>query len=46
MFLHLAVKVTSIEMDAEFDTADGTSFASPITAGLRRCYGVLSAFKR
>jgi subtilisin family serine protease len=28
------VKVTSIEMDAEFDTADGTSFASPITAGL------------
>lgn len=28
------VKVTSIDMDAEFDTADGTSFASPITAGL------------
>ncbi len=28
------VRVTSIEKDAEFDTADGTSFASPITAGL------------
>lgn len=28
------VKVTSIDMDAEFNTADGTSFASPITAGL------------
>lgn len=28
------VKVTSIDKDAEFNTADGTSFASPITAGL------------
>lgn len=28
------VKVTSIDKDAEFDTADGTSFASPITAGV------------
>ncbi|RKR80643.1 subtilase family protein [Mucilaginibacter gracilis] len=28
------VKVTSIDKDAEFDTADGTSFASPITAGI------------
>jgi cell wall-associated protease len=28
------VKVTSINMDAEFNTADGTSFASPITAGV------------
>jgi len=28
------VKVTSIDMDAEFNTADGTSFASPITTGL------------
>ena len=28
------VKVTSIDMDAEFNTADGTSFASPITAGV------------
>jgi cell wall-associated protease len=28
------VKVTSIDMDAEFNTADGTSFASPITAGI------------
>ncbi|TSD62997.1 S8 family serine peptidase [Inquilinus sp. KBS0705] len=28
------VKVTSINMDAEFNTADGTSFASPITAGI------------
>ncbi|MDB4924838.1 S8 family serine peptidase [Mucilaginibacter sp.] len=27
-------KVTSIDMDAEFNTADGTSFSSPITAGL------------
>jgi subtilisin family serine protease len=28
------VKVTSIDLDAEFNTADGTSFASPITAGI------------
>jgi subtilisin family serine protease len=28
------VKVTSLNMDAEFNTADGTSFASPITAGV------------
>jgi len=28
------VKVTSIDEDAEFNTADGTSFASPITAGV------------
>jgi cell wall-associated protease len=28
------VKVTSIDMDAEFNTADGTSFASPIVAGI------------
>lgn len=28
------VKVTSIDMDGEFNTADGTSFASPITAGI------------
>ncbi|WP_374948740.1 S8 family serine peptidase [Mucilaginibacter sp.] len=28
------VKVTSIDMDAEYNTADGTSFASPITAGI------------
>jgi subtilisin family serine protease len=28
------VKVTSIDSDAEFNTADGTSFASPITAGI------------
>jgi cell wall-associated protease len=28
------VKVTSIDMDAEFNTADGTSFSSPITAGI------------
>lgn len=28
------VKVTSIDEDAEFNTADGTSFASPITAGI------------
>jgi cell wall-associated protease len=28
------VKVTSINMDGEFNTADGTSFASPITAGI------------
>ena len=28
------VKVTSIDMDAEFNTADGTSFASPIVAGV------------
>jgi cell wall-associated protease len=27
-------KVTSIDTDAEFNTADGTSFASPITAGI------------
>ncbi|MCC8424831.1 S8 family serine peptidase [Mucilaginibacter sp. UR6-11] len=27
-------KVTSIDADAEFNTADGTSFASPITAGI------------
>jgi len=28
------VKVTSINLNAEFNTADGTSFASPITAGI------------
>ncbi|MDB5009519.1 MAG: hypothetical protein JWQ06_308 [Mucilaginibacter sp.] len=28
------VKVTSLDMDSEFNTADGTSFASPITAGI------------
>jgi cell wall-associated protease len=28
------VKVTSLDMDAEFNTADGTSFASPIVAGI------------
>lgn len=28
------VKVTSVMMDAEFNTEDGTSFASPITAGI------------
>ncbi|MEO6524224.1 MAG: S8 family serine peptidase [Mucilaginibacter sp.] len=28
------VKVTSIDKDDEFNTADGTSFASPITAGI------------
>lgn len=28
------VKVTSVDMDEEFNTADGTSFASPITAGV------------
>ena len=28
------VKVTSIDANAEFNTADGTSFASPITAGI------------
>ncbi|WP_428328212.1 S8 family serine peptidase [Mucilaginibacter sp.] len=28
------VKVTSIDTDAEFNTADGTSFASPIVAGV------------
>ena len=28
------VKVTSIDMDGEFNTADGTSFASPVTAGI------------
>jgi cell wall-associated protease len=28
------VKVTSIDTDAEFNTADGTSFSSPITAGI------------
>jgi cell wall-associated protease len=28
------VKVTSIDEDAEFNTADGTSFSSPITAGI------------
>lgn len=28
------VKVTSVNMDAEFNTADGTSFSSPITAGI------------
>ena len=27
-------KVTSVDMDAEFNTADGTSFASPIVAGI------------
>lgn len=28
------VKVTSIDLNAEFNTADGTSFASPITSGI------------
>jgi cell wall-associated protease len=28
------VKVTSIDMDAEFNTADGTSFSSPIVSGI------------
>jgi len=28
------VKVTSIDQNAEFDTADGTSFSSPITTGI------------
>ncbi|HTH82814.1 MAG TPA: S8 family serine peptidase, partial [Mucilaginibacter sp.] len=28
------VKVTSIDKDAEFNTEDGTSFSSPITAGI------------
>ncbi|SDE19807.1 Subtilase family protein [Mucilaginibacter pineti] len=28
------VKVTTIDMDAEFNTEDGTSFSSPITAGI------------
>lgn len=28
------VKVTSIDTDAEFNTADGTSFSSPIVAGI------------
>jgi len=28
------VKVTSVNMDAEFNTADGTSFAAPITTGI------------
>ncbi len=28
------VKVTSIDMDAEFNTADGTSFSSPIVTGI------------
>jgi subtilisin family serine protease len=28
------VKVTSIDLDAEFNTADGTSFSSPIVAGI------------
>jgi len=28
------VKVTSIDMDAEFNTEDGTSFSSPIVAGI------------
>ena len=28
------VKVTSVDMDAEFNTADGTSFSSPIVAGV------------
>lgn len=28
------VKVTMVDTDAEFNTADGTSFASPITAGI------------
>ncbi|GAB2701303.1 S8 family peptidase [Mucilaginibacter koreensis] len=28
------VKVTSVDKDAEFNTADGTSFASPVTAGV------------
>ncbi|MFA6249301.1 MAG: S8 family serine peptidase [Mucilaginibacter sp.] len=28
------VKVTSVNMDAELNTADGTSFSSPITAGI------------
>ncbi len=41
------VKVTSIDMDAEFNTADGTSFSSPIVAGIgaliREYYPKLSA---
>lgn len=41
------VKVTSVDKDAEFNTADGTSFASPITAGvaalLLEYYPTLSA---
>jgi len=41
------VKVTSVGMDAEFSTEDGTSFASPITAGIaaliREYYPDLSA---
>lgn len=41
------VKVTSIDKDAELNTADGTSFASPITAGvaalLLEYYPTLSA---
>ena len=28
------VKVTSIDMDAEFNTADGTSFSAPIVSGI------------
>ena len=28
------VKVTTIDTDAEFNTEDGTSFSSPITAGI------------
>ena len=28
------VKVTSVDMDAEFDTEDGTSFSAPIVAGI------------
>jgi cell wall-associated protease len=28
------VKVTSVDMDAEFNTADGTSFSSPIVSGI------------
>jgi len=28
------VKVTSVDMDAEFNTEDGTSFSSPIVAGI------------
>jgi subtilisin family serine protease len=28
------VKVTSIDIDAEFNTADGTSFSSPIVSGI------------
>jgi len=28
------VKVTSLDMDAEFNTADGTSFSSPIVTGI------------